>query len=448
MSKLNFGSITVIVNGFTLNNGLPYFQRAVPAALRSRLGKATIKIRLHEHNGNFAIQCHRLTNQYTALFRAMKNDESIVPSEEKLAAVAMLDTLGLTAGDGLTEVRVPLDDGRIDVMTPAHDIFIDFLMEREIKPSAVTKAAISLLDNKLPVLLSEAFTVYLDNHSKGQDKKFQEAQKQHWNKLVNLVGDKPIKALSRPDARMYRDHRLASGVAPTTVAREINAIKAILAKAIRELSLGIPNQFSAIEVPHSNKNAHDRLPYSPEEIGLLLSEALKVNDEQRRLVITLALTGTRLAEIVGLRRQDLDLAKQCIYIKPHKGRSLKNENSTRDVPLLSLAFNALKEQAEAVPGDFLFPTYANKNQTNSNSASATLNKWAKKFVPDKSMHCFRHSLRDLLRAVRCPEAVSKEIGGWTNSQDVSEQYGFGHPLEIKLEWLEKAYSGIHCVNKD
>lgn len=442
MTKLNLGSITVIVNGYTINNGLPYFQKAVPTALRSRIGKATIKIRLHERNGNYAVQCHRLNNQYSALFRAMWDDQSIVPSEAKLAAVAMLDTLGLSAGDGLTEVHVPLDDGRIDVMTPAHDILMDFLMDREIKPSVVTRAAHSLLNNKLPVLLSEAFSVYLENHSKGQDKKFQEAQKQHWDKLINLVGDKPIKALSRPDARMYRDHRLASGVAATTVAREISSIRAILTKAIRELSLGIPNQFSGIEIPQANKNAHDRRPYSPEEISLLVSEALKVNDEQRRIVIALAFTGTRLAEMVGLRKQDLDLKKRSIHIRPHKGRSLKNEQSNREIPLLPLVYEALKAQANSVQGELLFPRYATLDSCNADSASAALNKWAKKFVPEKSMHCLRHSLRDLLRAVMCPESISKEIGGWSSSHDVSVQYGQGYPLDIKLEWLSKAYGRL------
>ena len=72
MSTLKIGSITVIVNGYTTNNGLPYFQKAVPESLRGRLGKATIKIALKAENGNFAIQCHRLNQQYTDLFRAMK----------------------------------------------------------------------------------------------------------------------------------------------------------------------------------------------------------------------------------------------------------------------------------------------------------------------------------------------------------------------------------------
>lgn len=430
------------MNGYTSNNGLPYFQKAVPAALRGRIGKATIKIRLHERDGNYAVQCHRLDNQFSALFRAMKNDASIVPSETKLAAIALLATAGVRPEDGAEEVRIRRDDGRIEVINPAQDFLHDFLTQGEFEPSAVTTAAFAALDGKFPVLLSEAFSVYLDNHSKGKDRKFQESQKQHWDKLINLVGDKPIKALSRPEARMYRDHRLASGVAATTVAREISTIRAILTKAIRELSLGIPNQFSGIEIPQANKNAHDRLPYSPEEISLLVSEALKVNDEQRRLVIALAFTGTRLAEMVGLRKQDLDLKKRSIHVRPHKGRSLKNEQSIREIPLLHLAYEALKAQANSVQGELLFPRYATLDSCNADSASAALNKWAKKFVPDKSMHCFRHSLRDLLRAVMCPESISKEIGGWSSSHDVSVHYGQGYPLNTKLDWLEKAYFSI------
>ena len=57
MSTLKIGSITVIVNGYTTNNGLPYFQKAVPESLRGRLGKATIKIALRADNCNLAIQC-------------------------------------------------------------------------------------------------------------------------------------------------------------------------------------------------------------------------------------------------------------------------------------------------------------------------------------------------------------------------------------------------------
>jgi integrase len=439
MSTLQFGSITIIVKGYTINNGLPYFQKAVPLALRSRCGKATIKVRLHEHNGNYAVQCHRLDKQFSALFRAMKDDPTITPTDAKLAGIALLETAGLRAGDGLHEFRVQRTDGRFEVIKPAQEFLQDFLTERDFSPSATTTAAFAALDNKLPVLLSEAFPVYLDNHSKGSDKKFIDSQRQHWIKLVDLLGDIPIKSVTRADAKKYRDHRLASGVAPSTVKREINVLRAVFTKAIRELSLGIPNEFSGLEIKQSNRNTKDRIPFTKGEILLLVTEALRLDDEQRRIALVLALTGARLAEIVGLRKTDFDRTSKIIHIREHVTRSVKTAQSNRVVPLLPFAFEAISKQAKEARGDYLFPSYASDKGTNADAASATLNKWAKKHVDGKTMHCFRHALRDLLRAVMCPESVAKEIGGWSSSHDVSVQYGQGYPIKLKLEWLEKAY---------
>ncbi|PIT81520.1 tyrosine-type recombinase/integrase [Limnohabitans sp. 15K] len=441
MSTLQFGSITIIVNGYTINNGLPYFQKAVPLALRSRCGKATIKVRLHEHNGNLALQCHRLDKKYSALFRAMKEDSTITPTEAKLSGVALLEMAGMRPGDGLNDHVTSHGNGRTETLNAA-DLLHDFLSERDYEPSAATTAAFAALNNTLPVLLSEAFPIYLDNHSKGSDKKFIEAQRQHWNKLVDLLGDVPIKAVSRLDAKKYRDHRLASGVAPSTVKREINVLRAVFAKAIRELSLGIPNEFAGLEIKLSNRNSKNRIPYAKDEIQLLVTEALRLDDEQRRIVLLLALTGARLAEIVGLRGDDFDPVARSIHIREHSSRSVKTEQSNRVVPLLELAFEALTKQANAVMGDYLFPSYASSEGTNADSASATLNKWAKKHVEGKSMHCFRHAMRDQLRAVMCPESVAKEIGGWSSSHDVSVHYGQGYPVELKLEWLGKAYDWL------
>lgn len=439
MSTLQFGSITIIVNGYTINNGLPYFQKAVPSALRSRCGRATIKVRLHEHNGNYAVQCHRLDKQFSALFRAMKDDPTITPTDAKLAGIALLETAGLRPGDGLHEFRVQRSDGRFEVINPAQEFLQDFLTERDFSASSTTTAAFAALDNKLPVLLSEAFPVYLDNHSKGSDKKFIDSQRQHWVKLVDLIGDIPIKAVTRADAKKYRDHRLVSGVAPSTVKREINVLRAVFTKAIRELSLGIPNEFSGLEIKQSNRNTRDRIPYTKDEIQLLITEALRLDDEQRRIVLVLALTGARLAEIVGLRKTDFDPKNKSIHIREHSTRSVKTDPSNRVVPLLPLAYEALSKQLNEARGAYLFPSYSSANGTNADSASATLNKWAKKYVGGKTMHCFRHALRDLLRAVMCPESVAKEIGGWSSTHDVSVHYGQGYPFKLKLEWLKKAY---------
>jgi len=442
MARLSLGSITLIVNGYHLNNGLPYFQKAVPPDLRSRFGKSLIKHRLHSEDGSVAVQCHRLNERYKALFRAMRNDQALTPPEVKAAGLALLQAGGLQPNEGLAEVRIPLADGRVEVLNPATDFLHDYLSDRGYSRSAATDAAFAALKGNSPVLLSEAFSVYLDNHKRGKDKAWIAKQKQHWDKLIRSLGDKPLVDVTRNDAKAYRNHRLDSGVKPSSIRREISTIKAVIAKAILELSLGITNQFSSLEIADNDGASTARVPYSVTEIRVLVEEALTANDEQRRIIVALAFTGARLAEIVGLRVEDVDLTNKAIRIRTHAGRRLKNKQSERDVPLLLPAFNALKAQVELVGKGMLFPRYVRNGTVVAVSASAALNKWAKKRVADKIMHCFRHSLRDLLRAVGCPESVSKAIGGWASDGDVSEGYGSGYPLNIKRKWLEKAYKPV------
>lgn len=437
MSILNFGSITVMVTGYTLNNRIPYFQKAVPLRLRDRLGKATIKIRLIPENGNVAVQCHRLTLKYQALFKALEQDEALVPSEARLAAFALLDTYGLKPGDGLYEMPMPAGwQGGFDP-TPHLNVFLDDLTGR-----AVEKVAMQALNNKLPVLLSEAFTVYLDNHGKGSDKEFNKNQKQHWDKLIAHFGDIALEALTREKAKEFRDARLSTGVKTTTLQREINVIRAVINKARHEVPLNMKNHFERLTIQGANDDKVNREPFTQTEVLTLLDAANSHDDEKRRIVIVLALTGARLAEIVGLRKQDFDAATTCIHIRPHESRSVKTEASSRIVPLLPLALDALNRQLDASKTEYLFPAYANKTSTKADSASATLNKWSKTIVPLKTMHSFRHTLRDQLRAVMCPESVSKELGGWSATHDISVGYGQGYPLELKREWLTKAYSWV------
>jgi integrase len=249
-------------------------------------------------------------------------------------------------------------------------------------------------------------------------------------------------SVTRNDAKAYRNHRFDAGVKPSSIRREISTIKAVIAKATLELSLGITNQFSSLEIAESDSAATVIVPYSVREIRVLVEEAVRANDEQRRIVVALAFTGARLAEIVGLRVEDVDLTNNSIRIRPHPGRKLKNKQSEREVPLLEPAIKALAAQVQHVGSGMLFPRYARDGIANADSASGALNKWAKRLVPDKTMHCFRHSLRDALRAVMCPDPIAKELGGWSTGGDVSTGYGSGYPLRLKREWLEQAYEPV------
>lgn len=444
MAQLKFGSITITVNGFTLNNGLPYYQKSVPKDLKHCLGKATIKLRLYEKNGNFAVQCHRLAHKYASLFQALRDDPSLVPSGIKAAAIGMVELFGMKTGDGLKSYPAPHGTPSTMNYDPrGHiDAFEMFVRDNFDEPNAVTGAALKAFNNELPVLLSEAFSVYLENHQRGNDASFKKDQQQHWDKLILLLGDKPIETLTRDDARKYRDSRLGSGVKPSTVIREINVIRAVINKAIREIPLTMPNHFESLTIQSIDDESGKRIPYSRDEIRALITAALEKNDERRRIIIVLALTGARLAEIVGLRKEDVDLTKNVIHIRAHTGRSLKTESSQRIIPLLPLALEAVKIQVVSSKTDYLFPAYAGSTATKADSASSALNKWAKTIVTNRVLHCFRHSLRDQLRAAQCPESISKEIGGWSTSHDVSIGYGQGYPITVKREWLTKAYAWL------
>ena len=51
------------------------------------------------------------------------------------------------------------------------------------------------------------------------------------------------------------------------------------------------------------------------------------------------------------------------------------------------------------------------------------------------MHCFRHSLRDRLRAIECPTDIADQIGGWS-VQSIGQGYGSGYSLKVIEKWME------------
>lgn len=443
MSKLQIGSITVIVNGYTLNNGLPYFQRAVPQRLQSRLGKKTIKIRLKPERGNIAVQCHRLSAQYDALFKAMDGDPRITPTEEKIAAVGLLATYGLSPLDAQNTIPMPANwEGSFDP-TPHINEFLDNELAPGFTPTSLALKANEALFHGLPTLLSEAFSVYLDNHKKSGNKEFKNAQQAHWDKLISFAGDIAVEAFSREQARKFRDHRLEAGIKPVSVKREISTIKAIFEKVIVELSLNLKNPFEKLTIKGADETTK-RPPFTKDELGRLLTAARVQDDERRRLVVCLALTGARLAEIVGLRKQDVDLVRQVIVIQPHSTRSLKTGHSKRRVPMHPWALEALEKQLAETDGNFVFPTYANDTRVSADSASATLKKWIATVIPDtrKTAHSMRHSMADLMREANAPTAIKNAIGGWASQEGVSSHYGEGYSDTILRQHLLNALSWL------
>ena len=102
-----------------------------------------------------------------------------------------------------------------------------------------------------------------------------------------------------------------------------------------------------------------------------------------------------------------------------------------DVPLVAVVIWAAERVVQANPESaFAFPRYNQSDVTAANSASVALNKWLKQYVlAGCTVHSFRHSMRDRLRAVECLSELIDRIGvGATDG--VGRSYGSGYPLKM------------------
>ena len=183
-----------------------------------------------------------------------------------------------------------------------------------------------------------------------------------------------------------------------------------------------------------------RKPIPIDQLYQIQLECQKLDDDIRWLVALLSDSGMRLAEAAGLAIEDIHLNCETpfIQLKKYPWRSLKTASSERKVPLAGYSLWA----AERIVSNhsrqlFAFPRYNPRDITSSNSASASLNKWLKDFV-DKgcTIHSFRHSYRDRLRAVSCPSDIIDQLGGWQTA-GVGQGYGEGYPMIILADWVQK-----------
>ena len=148
-------------------------------------------------------------------------------------------------------------------------------------------------------------------------------------------------------------------------------------------------------------------------------------------------TGCRLAEIVGLRLEDIDLENDLIHIRPNSARRLKTRNSQRTLPLVGYAKLAMEKALTHSDDQYLLPRYIRDGKCYATHASNALNKWLKKDFDGLTAHCLRHTFRDRLRAVECPIDLIDQIGGWKSVSSIGNSYGKGYSFSNLIKWFHE-----------
>jgi integrase len=287
------------------------------------------------------------------------------------------------------------------------------------------------------ITLPEALDTYVTQKGAGKPKSFEAAAQRACSYLVDACGAKNLAEYTRADALSYRDYLIARGLVGSSVSRVISSIRAVFNFAISEYALDLKNPFVGMYFDKS-AGVSKRLPIPIKDIRKVQNQCRLIDDDLRWLVALVSDTGMRLAEGAGLLKTDIILDADIPYIslKPHLWRPLKTTGSQRDIPLVGASLWAAQRLSEAFPDSpYAFPRYNRRDTTNSNSASAALNKWLHQYVPEGcTMHSFRHSMRDRLRAVECPSDIIDQIGGWA-TEGVGQGYGKGHDLQVCAKWM-------------
>jgi integrase len=286
--------------------------------------------------------------------------------------------------------------------------------------------------------MDDAKHLYLKLKGEGRSKLFSNGADRNVTYLNTCIGSKTLDRYSTSDAAIFRDWLLnEQKVSATTVQRVFSSIKAIFNLAVGEFGLDIRNPFASVYLPAENGQKRDAIPTNL--LKTVQSACMESDDDLRHLVALISDTGLRLAEAAGLHKSDIHLDRKDgavphLVIRKHKWRPLKTSTSERVVPLVGASLWAA-ERIVLQPSEFCFPRYTNGERCNSNSASASLNKWLKSVAGSSYViHALRHSFRDRLRAIDAPVDLIDQLGGWS-LQTVGQSYGEGYELEKMWEYM-------------
>ena len=292
--------------------------------------------------------------------------------------------------------------------------------------------------NKDDITFSDALDIYLK--LKGNDKPvtFKSSAERASRYLIEVSGNKSLISYKRGDATSLRDNLFERGLAGSSVVRIFNTVKAIFNFSCIEMGIEANNPFIGLFMDRG-RGVTIRKPIPVSDIRLIQSECKKVNDDLRMIIALVSDTGMRLSEAVGLALDDLRIKNEeipYIIVQNHPWRRLKTKGSERRIPLVGASLWAAQSLQNS-DSSFAFPRYVKNGHCYTNSASAALNKWLRPRVPmNCSMHSFRHSFRDRLRAVEGSAELINQIGGWSVNT-IGQKYGEGFSLELTYKFIKK-----------
>lgn len=421
------------------------YRRRFPEAVKATIGKAVFKMTLRSNPGDDVAlmrEYPKIAAEFERLVKeaeAEQNGWADLPPREvarkvRQQAAAMVAQMPLYGDEG-----GPEDDRRMIIAEDLH--------RRGANPALLR--AVMLPDEPLPPpTLQDARWLYLKERLNGgegaENREAKVRLDRVFTRVEEALGERSnvsLLEMTREDARRVRDHMLGSEklgggtLSPASVKREIANLKAVVTFAIKEFDLEGKafNRFAGLEIAGGSglkarvADRDKRLPLPGPVIAAM----------NNRLKGTLALiwrlldgTGCRLAEITGLRVEDV--RADHLRIDWHDERRLKTGSSIRSVPLVGDAQKAAQEALRlAGEGTYLFARYA--RERGPDAASAALMKNLRLVTTDKrhTVHSLRHGMKDKLRQAGVDKTTQDYILGHA-AVDVGDRFYGSDEARLKV----------------
>lgn len=298
--------------------------------------------------------------------------------------------------------------------------------------------------------LDDAFDVFEKTIRKAELARKSEHQRRKWRELKQRgltnfkreVGDIAVEKIGRPEANKFYEWWLDRIVPPKGSGRkalsasagnkDMDTMRALLGEYMKykHASVAYLNPFAGLRFKDRSKNT--RPPFSEKWIRekILKPGVLDgLNDEARAAVHILINTGARPSEIVNLTADRIVFTAETPYIdiKETEEREIKAEASTRRLPLVGIALEAMKLFPKG------FPRYKDNDVL-----SATVNKFFEEnglLETDKhSLYCLRHSFEERCKKAKVDEELRRYLMGHAIKRP---KYGYSEDLTWSLDAIQR-----------
>jgi integrase len=483
---------------FKSRHGVYYYRKVVPESLRPAVGKREIRVSLETKDPNEAKRRYAAAAARAEVMLSAARTGPVSLTNQQIEALAgtfyrrELATWSPNPGSADNweaaseampsgespfdeQARAALMDPLVTELTRAEGITLDDTTRKALH-EALTVRSIQLYDRLArrahgdyspdPVLAQfpewkplfraaptddEASVMgWFDKWA--DERKPKQKTRMEWRRYVEnfvaFLGHDRIADVRRQHVLRWKDDLVKRGFAPAGVATKLAPVKKVFAYwADNCADDEATNPTARVRVDYGREGGNEKRAYTDDEAQRILLWARKQKNPFWRYAPFLqAYGGMRIGEVVQLRVADVvQIAGHwTVRISRAGGRSTKNKNSIRTVPLNRyVREEGFLEYVATLPQDgFVFPRAAKTD------SRGTIGGKAKELlaaairrdlcIDDNEVaptHSWRHRLRDLCRNHGIPDEAGRVLQGWA-PRDVADGYGNGYYIQTLAGMLD------------